>query len=103
MQRVIVVMAALSLGLAAAATGQEPRELDRKLLFRLGGAPAGSETYRLERTSAGYRLSGDVDLSAMGLHVVQKLWVQTDASLAFRAAQVESTINGEPQAAANRS
>ncbi|UCF21281.1 MAG: alpha/beta fold hydrolase [Gemmatimonadota bacterium] len=96
MRSEIVTVTALLFALGSAVQGQVPAQLERTLVLTLGGASAGSETYQVERTAAGYRLSGDVDLSAMAFHVVQQVWIEADSGLAFSTAHVEATVNGEP-------
>ncbi|UCF20791.1 MAG: hypothetical protein JSU87_05120, partial [Gemmatimonadota bacterium] len=78
MRSEIVTATALLFALGSAVQGQVPAQLERTLVLTLGGASAGSETYQVERTAAGYRLSGDVDLSAMAFHVVQQVWIEAD-------------------------
>ncbi len=96
MRKEILAVVALLFACGTSADGQVPVALERTLILSLGGAVAGSENYRVERTAAGYRLSGDVDLNAGGLHVVQRAWLEADTGLGFRAAHVEATVNGEP-------
>ncbi|UCC73576.1 MAG: hypothetical protein JSV86_03160 [Gemmatimonadota bacterium] len=65
------------------------------LLFKLGTADAGHETFRVERVTGGYRIVGDVDLQAMGYHIVQQLEVDAGERLEFRSATVRATVNDE--------
>ncbi len=81
--------------LTTAAMAQVPREIDGSLLFTLGGAPAGAESYRLERGGGGLRLSGEVDLRVPTLHIVQSVDVEADEWLAFRTARVLAVVNDD--------
>jgi pimeloyl-ACP methyl ester carboxylesterase len=79
-----------------AATPQVPAEINGHLLFTLGGALAGSESYRLERLPGGaLRLTGEVDLQVPTLHIVQSVEVEGDRRLAFRAARVLAVVNDD--------
>jgi dipeptidyl aminopeptidase/acylaminoacyl peptidase len=91
-------MAVLALALVSASpvAAQIPEALSGRLLFRMGTADAGHETYNIERLPGGYRIVGDVDLNAMGYHIVQHLEVETGERLEFRTAEVQLTVNGEP-------
>jgi len=83
----------MSTGVAAA---QVPAEVVGRLLFSLGGAPAGWESYRLERLpSGGFRLGGEVDLQIPTLHIVQSVTVEADERLAFRSARVLAAVNDD--------
>lgn len=90
------------LGLAAVvmiangARAQVPAEVTGRLLFTLGGAPAGSESYQLARLPGGaIRLGGEVDLRVPNLHIVQSVDVETDDRLAFRTARVLAVVNDD--------
>jgi pimeloyl-ACP methyl ester carboxylesterase len=85
---------ALAMATATPVSAQIPDSLSGRLLFKLGYASAGFETFAIVRTSdGGYRVSGDVDLTVPSLHIVQHLEVMTDARLAFRRADVTAVVN----------
>jgi alpha-beta hydrolase superfamily lysophospholipase len=85
---------ALALAGATRASAQIPDSLSGRLLFKLGYASAGSESFAVARTAeGGYRISGHVDLTVPSLHIVQHLEVLTDARLAFRRADVRAAVN----------
>lgn len=88
-------MVAMMLAGTASAGAQIPSDLNGRLVFSLAGAPAGRETYRIERTGEGYRLQGDVDLQVMGMHIVQHLEVTAGPNLAVRIAKVDAVVNGD--------
>jgi len=96
MLRTHMAMLALALLSASPLAAQIPDALSGRLLFRMGTADAGHETYNIERLPGGYRIVGDVDLNAMGYHIVQHLDVETGERLEFRTAEVQLTVNGEP-------
>ncbi len=84
------------LAFTGAATAQVPAEIAGRLLFTLGGAPAGAESYRLERLpGSGFRLSGEVDLQVPTLHIKQSVDVEADERLAFRTARVLVVVNDD--------
>ncbi len=86
--------AALTLVSVTIVEAQVPHALQGRLLFTLGGADAGEETYQLQRLAAGgYRLSGDVDLRIPGMHIVQRVEAEADDRLAFRTAHVRASVN----------
>ncbi len=75
---------------------QIPEDLRGRLLFSLGGAEAGLETYRVEHLPhGGYRLTGDVDLRIPGMHILQDLEVEAGERLAFRNARVLALVNDD--------
>ncbi len=93
-RRLPALGAALILTSVTAVQAQVPDGLQGRLLFTLGGADAGEETYELRRLpGGGYRLSGDVDLRVPGLHIVQRVECEADDRLAFRTARVRASVN----------
>ncbi len=81
---------------SSVAAAQVPTEVAGRFLLTLGGAPAGWESYRLERLpSGGLRLSGEVDLQVPTVHIVQSVEVEADESLAFRTARVLAVVNDD--------
>jgi dienelactone hydrolase len=92
----IKFLAAITLAVAAVspASAQVPAKMGGNLLFRLAYAPAGSETFLIERTpDGGYRLTGQVDLRVQDIQIQQHLDVTTDERLAFQEARVEAIAN----------
>ncbi|MGD8868531.1 MAG: alpha/beta fold hydrolase [Gemmatimonadales bacterium] len=78
------------------AVAQLPSNVTGRLLFTLGGTPAGAEVYRLQRlTGDGFRLRGEVDLRVSSLRISQNVEVETDERLAFRRARVVAVVNGD--------
>lgn len=76
------------------ASAQVPSQLSGRLLFKLAGNDAGSESYRVERAAdGGYRLSGDVELLIPNLRIVQHVEIEANARLAFQSAQVRAVVN----------
>ena len=80
-----LVLTVLGLVWAVPAWSQVPSKLSGHLLFKLGGADAGHESYSVERTGDGYRLTADVDLQVVGMHIVQHLEVEAGQGLASGA------------------
>ncbi len=75
---------------------QIPNQVRGRLLFTLGGADAGEESYQLQRLpGGGYRLSGAVDLRIPGMHIMQRVEAEADDRLAFRSARVHASVNAD--------
>ena len=90
----LLVATTLSVFAVSPAGAQVPSNMSGNLLFRLAYAPAGSESFHIERLlDGGYRLTGDVDLRVQDIQIKQHLDVETDERLAFQEARVEAIVN----------
>jgi alpha-beta hydrolase superfamily lysophospholipase len=76
-----------------ALSAQVPEDLEGRFIFRLGSVDAGWEEYSVKRINDGYRLLGSIELSAMGLRVVQQVAVDAGPNLQFRKARVHAVVN----------
>jgi alpha-beta hydrolase superfamily lysophospholipase len=77
-------------------SAQVPADLSGRLLFRLGAADAGFESFHVERLAdGGYRLEADVDLQVPGTRIIQHIRLKAGDRLEFREASVLASVNGD--------
>lgn len=100
MLRNSIALLVLALAAVPGLNAQVPDRLESRLLFTLGAADAGFEVYQVTRVEDGYRLTGEVDLTAGPYHILQSLEIGTGARLELRTGRVEATVNGETTAVA---